>query len=227
MITILALTCNDLPTHWEEFWQKTLLEAANGLPIISLSMEPMNLGINVLQDKPKSMSNIYWQILRGAKMATTEYIGIAESDTLYPAEHFLHKPEKGTFSYNMTHWSLFTWTNQDNPIPTYNWRNRHGNYSMIAERSLIIDALEERFRKWPNGTPEKITGEMGRGMVERNLGITERKASEFYTTVPIINFNHDLGTDPLQRRHRKRLGYLRSYDVPYWGRAEELIKNFR
>ena len=140
-LTIIALTCNDLPSHWEEYWQKTLLEAANGLPIISFSMKPMDLGRNYLQNRPKSMSNIYLQILRGAWMATTKYIGIAESDTLYCNEHFLHQPKPNTFAYNMSHWSIYTWTNVDNPVPTYSWRNRRGNYSMICERSLAIEAL--------------------------------------------------------------------------------------
>lgn len=59
-----------------------------------MSMKPMNLGLNILQDKPKSLSNIYWQLLRGVKMATTDYIAVVEDDSFYPKEHFLYKPNK-------------------------------------------------------------------------------------------------------------------------------------
>lgn len=228
--TILFLTTNELPADWTAYHKKVLLEATKDFPVITMSMKPMGLdgaGMNVLQDEPKSMSNIYWQILRGAKIATTKYIAIAEDDTLYPREHFLHVPKPGTFAYNMNHWSLFTWKYEAHPEPTYSWRNRKGNYTMIAERKLVIEALEERFKKYPNGTPDKITGEMGRAMVERNLGITLRESSEFYTTISIINFNHEGGTDDLQQRRRKRLGYIRAYDIPFWGKSADLVKKFK
>lgn len=221
-ITIIFLTLNELPEFWTEYHKKTLLEAAGGSPIISISRKPIEIGTNIIQSEPRSLSNIYWQLLRGAKMATTTFIGVAEDDTLYSREHFLHVPKAGTFAYNMNHWSLFTWGE-----PTYSWRNRRGNYSMIAERKLVIEALEERFAKYPNGTPERITGEMGRGMVERNMGITVRTASEFMTTVSLVNFNHPHASDVLQKSHRKRMGMLRAYDIPHWGKAEKLVQKFQ
>jgi hypothetical protein len=42
-------------------------------------------------------------------------------------------------------------------------------------------------------------------MSERNMGVTERKAVEFWTTIPIINFNHSAATDELQLNQRKRM----------------------
>lgn len=220
-LTVIYLTVNELPEEWLNYQQKVLLESIGDFPLISISRKPMDFGKNVLQTEPKSLSNIYWQLLRGAKMAETDYIAVAEDDTLYNREHFLFRPEKDTFAYNMSHWSIFTWGE-----PIYSWRNRRGNYALIAPRELAVEALEERFAKFPNGTPDNITGEMGRGMVERNMKITIRKAFDFHTTLPIINFNHDFASDPLQRRHRKRLGTLRAYDIPYWGKASELVKKY-
>ena len=198
------------------------MESLNGAPLITLSRKPMNLGINILQDKPKSMSNIYWQLLRGAKMAKTDYIAVVEDDSLYPREHFLQRPNKNCIGYNMNHWSLFTWGE-----PIYSWRNRRGNYSMLSYRKLVIEALEERFKKYPNGTPDRITGEIGRPMVERNMGITLRPVEEFETTVSIINFNHSNASDRLQLRQRKSLGEIRANSIPYWGEASELVKHFK
>jgi len=221
-ITIIFLTLNEMPAFWTEFHKKTLLEAAGDSPIITISKIPTNIGTNIIQSEPRSLSNIYWQLLRGAKLAKTQFIGVAEDDTIYPREHFLHIPKSGTFAYNMNHWSLFLWGE-----PTYSWRNRRGNYSLIAEREIVIEALEERFKKYPNGTPERITGEMGRGMVERNMGITVREASEFMTTIAIVNFNHEFASDVLQKSHRKRMGMVRAFDIPYWGKAKDLVHNFR
>ena len=222
-LTVIFLTCNDLPEEWQEYQKKVLLEAIGDAYLITMSMKPMDIpGINLLQDKPRSLSNIYWQMLRACKIATTEWIAIAESDSLYPKEHFQHRPSKDAFAYNKTHWSLFTWGE-----PIYNWRDRQGNYTLIANRKLVIEALEERFAKYPDGTPEKITGELGRKMVERNMGVTLRKMEEFYTSVGVVNINHDFASDDRQLRHRKTLGWLRAFDIPFWGKSNELIKKFK
>lgn len=227
-ITAIFLTQNEVPESWAAFHHEVLLRELEDIPLITLSRKPMQLpGINLLQDEPKSLSNIYRQLLRGAKIATTEYIAVVEDDTLYPREHFLQTPHRGHIGYNMNHWSLFTWITPHHPRPTYSWRNRRGNYSMLSERKLVIEALEERFTKYPNGTPENITGEIGRPMVERNMGITLRRVHEFETTIGIVNFNHAHASDTLQRQQRKNLGKIQAYDVPYWGKAEELVKHFK
>ncbi len=229
-ITAIFLTQNEVPEKWAEFHMKVLRESLAGAPLIILSRKPYPKEpntINVLQDKPKSLSNIYWQLLRGAKMAETDYIAVVEDDTLYPPEHFLQRPKKDKIGYNMNHWSLFTWITSHHPHPIYSWRNRRGNYSMLSYRKLVIEALEERFKKFPDGTPEKITGEIGRPMVEHNMGITVRDVQEFETTQSIINFNHSNASDDLQIRQRKSLGEIRAYDIPYWGRAEELTKKWQ
>ena len=58
------------------------------------------------------------------------------------------------------------------------------------------------------------------------MGITLRDVEEFETTVSIINFNHSNASDDLQIRQRKSLGEIRAYDIPYWRRAENLVKKW-
>lgn len=221
-ITIIFLTANKVPKQWAEFHKEKLIEAAGNSPIITISMEPLDFGINILQtEEPYGPSNVYFQLLKGARAASTEYIGVAEDDTLYPKEHFEYRPEADTFAYNMNKFGLFTWGK-----PTYFWKNRFKNSTLIAPRKLTIEALEERFAKHPNGTPPSLTGELGRSNVENNLGVTHRKSAWFSTEISIISIDHELGIDRLARTHRKRLGILQSYDIPYWGKAEDIIKKF-
>ncbi len=220
-ITIIFLTENRLPEKWAAYQRKVLLEAIGAVPLISFSRKPMDLGINILQTEPRSLANIYRQMLKGAKMADTPFIAVAEDDTLYPAEHFQVRPDMDAFAYNQTHWSLYTW---DEPV--YHWRDRKGNYSLIAPRELVIQAMEERNAKWPNGIPEKIVGELGRPMVERNMKVTLRNSVEFATTVGVVNFQHNLGMDPYARVHKKRYGPVKAYDIPHWGKAADLVKRF-
>jgi len=220
-ITIIFLTANRVPKQWAQFHKEKLLEAAGSSPVITISREPLDWGINLLQTEAYGISNIYFQLLRGAKTATTDYIAVAEDDILYPKEHFQFRPPEDTFAYNMNRFSLFTWGK-----PTYFWKDRISNSTLIAPRLLTIEALKERFNKYPNGTPPYFTGELGRPNIEDKLGIKRRKSMWFSTEVSIVRIDHELGIDRLARTHRKGMGILRAYDIPYWGKAEDLIKKF-
>lgn len=221
-LTIIMLTANRVPRKWAEFHKEKLIEAAGDSPIITISMEPLDWGINLLQTEEYGISNIYFQLLKGAKVATTEYIAVAEDDTLYPKEHFEFRPPLDTFAYNMNKFGVFRWSR----IPTFFWKNRMKNSTLVAPRKLTIEALEERFNKYPKGTPPGFTGELGRNNIEDKLGVTRRKSVWFSTEISIIAIDHELGIDRLARTHRKGMGILRAYDIPYWGKAEDIVKEF-
>lgn len=218
--TVIYLTASELPESFASKQRDILKSSVGDLPIISVSRKPLDFGINLLDTEPRSMSNIYFQLLRAAKVATTDYIIVAEDDTLYPPEHFtFHRPPLDTFAYNQHRWALFTWGR-----PMYSWRNRKSNATLIAPRKLLIETLEERFAKYPNGTPEEMTGEVGRPFVEKLLGVTERKSVEVYSEDPVVQFNHEHASEVRQRTRRKNWGPLRAFDIPYWGKASEVVK---
>ena len=167
-----------------------------------------------------------WEVrkinLYNKTIAETDYIAIAEDDCLYHKNHFeFYRPDKDVFAYDQNRFALFTWGE-----PMYSWRNRRSNCSLIAPRELMIEALEERFKRHPNPIPDKIVGELGRGMVERNMRVTERKSTDQFAEVSIIQFNHDASSESRQVRHRKRLGQIKAYSLYHWGSAEELRKNY-
>lgn len=220
-MTIIMLTANRVPKKWAQFHKQKLLEAAGNSPIITISREPLDWGINLLDTEPYTPSNIYFQLLRGAKTAETDYIAVAEDDTLYPRDHFEYRPPSDTFGYNMNRFGLFTWGK-----PTYFWKDRISNSTLIAPRKLAIEALEERFNKYPHGTPPHFTGELGRPNIEDKLGVSHRKTTWFSTEISVLRIDHELGIDRLSQTHRKGMGILRAYDIPYWGKAEDIVKKF-
>lgn len=220
-LTVIFLTANKVPKKWAQFQKEKLLEAAGNYPIITMSKEPLDWGINVLQTGDYGVSNIYFQLLKGAKTATTDYIAVAEDDILYPKEHFQHRPPEDSFAYNQNRFNIFTWGQ-----PTFFWKNRMTNSTLIAPRKLVIEALEERFKKYPIDTSTAIIGELGRAFVENKFGLTPRKSVWFATEISIISIDHEYGIDHLAVTHRKRKGILQAYDIPYWGRAEDIIKQF-
>jgi hypothetical protein len=220
--TVIYLTASLIPESFAAYQRKVLMEAIGDVPLISVSRIPLDFGINIIDDGEKCTSNIYKQMLRAAKIATTKYVIVAEDDTLYCKNHFtFFRPKDDAFGYNRNRASLFTWGE-----PIYHWRNRLSNCSLIAPRDLLIEALEERFKKYPNGIPEKIVGELGRGMVDRNLGVTVRNCEEAYSDTSIIQINHENASELLQRNHRKSYGQIKAYDIPFWGKAKDLIKNY-
>ncbi len=225
-LTVIFITANKTPEAFAAYQRHVLLNAIAEYPLIVVSREPMDFGVgtyNLIDNEPMSYENIYRQILRAAKFVTTDYIAIAEDDVLYSKEHFsFFRPEKDTFAYNQHRWALFTWG-----VPTYNIRQRKSNCSLIAPRLLLIEALEERFAKYPNGMPLELVGEVGRYKLDLKLGVTVRKSMEVYCEVPIIQINHNNATEDRQARGRKSLGQIKAYDIPYWGKAEELIKHYR
>ena len=205
-LTLLFITAGKRPEQWAKFHAEQLAKLP--YPIITMRDE-----------KKMGEEMIYRRMLEGAKQATTPFVATVEDDVLYPPEHFEFRPELDTFAYNQNRWALFTWG-----VPTYNWRNRKSNCSLIAPRELLIEALEERFAKNPNGW--SWVGELGRANVEKKLGVTHRKSVEWYSDVSIIQINHDNSSEDRQGRHRKELGPMRAYDFPYWGRAKDLIKKY-
>ncbi|MFA5730270.1 MAG: hypothetical protein WC938_03595 [Candidatus Paceibacterota bacterium] len=205
-----------------------LKNAAGEYPILTISRIQTE-HTNILQIEPESSSNIYWQVLQGAKLATTEYIAVAEDDTLYTKEHFTRFRPENTFGYNMTRWTLYTWGE-----PIYSLKNFiRTNAVLIAPRKLVIEALEERFAKYPHdmkNIPSAMAGELG--YYESRLGVTPRKVMEFKTIEPVVQFDHDYFTGDnsgkgLERRHTKELGTIRAYDIPIWRKAEDLVKKFK
>jgi hypothetical protein len=223
-LTVMFLTVNKVPEKWAAYHKKVLLEAIKDRPLITVSKEPMPdlPGINIIQEEEPSYSNIYLSMLKAARLAETPYVAMAEDDTLYHHSHYdKFRPPMDTFAYNRTRWSLFTWRE-----PTYNMRDRISNCSFIGPTKLTIEALEERFDKYPEGTPHRRTGELGKERLDKMLGLTIRKRMDFNTVTPVIQFNHDYGTDESMVSHRKAMGPIRAYDLPHWGHARDLLANF-
>lgn len=214
-LTVIFLTVNRVPKKWAEFQKETLIDAVGDTEIITISKQPLDWGINLIQNEPPSIVNIYKQLLRGAKEAKTEYIAVAEDDCLYPKSHFEYRP-KGEFAYNHYRWGLLSW----GPA-VYYYRPRISNSTLIAPRELVIEALEERFGKY--GDQESIR-ELGR---ERGTQLSFRNRLDyFHSKEPVVFISHVRALDPSEREKRKSIGNIQAYDIPVWGRAEALLRKF-
>jgi len=223
-LTIIYLTLNVLPAKWEQFHRGHLMRAIEGFPLVVISRKPMEFNREgtayLTQSKPPSAWNVYQQLLRGASIAETKYIAVAEDDTLYSRRHFTDfRPPDDAVAYDFSRWSVFSWMEK----PFFSAIRRRGNFTMIGPRRLVIDALEEREEKYPNG--HKFAGEIGRPDVEDRLRVTPNRAVDWYCIDASVNLCHPRGLSPtyLNTPGRERKpGELKSFAIPYFGHAADI-----
>jgi len=227
-LTILFYTANKISDYFMSNVISQLKKAVGDTPIISISHKPMDLGENICVQMERSIYSIYKQILIGAKAAKTKYIATAEDDVLYPADHFQYRPEDGVLAYDLNKWSILTW----HKPPIYSKReNRRTMTSLIADREALIATLEERYTKYPlkSLVPQNLLdlywGEPGR--FENHLGITPINTEKFECEVPSVVFStpESLGFEVLGAR--KAHGPIRAEEVPYWGKASDVLKLYQ
>lgn len=242
-ISVIYYTSNYLETENPYFvsnTKKQLVKAIDDLPLIIVSQKPFEVNdilaskkgdppLNyVIGDIGRGHRNIYRQILEGCKLAKTKYVAMAEDDILYSYAHFhTYVPKDNKFAFDMQKLSIFTWG-----MPMFTFRTKRMVINqLIANREMLIEALEERFARIPvlkakGKTDDWINSRWGDpGRYEDLLGVTVREREEFYCQTPSIVFSHPkaLGYEFNQGK-KKRLGDVRMTEIPEWGRAEDILK---
>ena|ERR1035437_7555849 len=213
-LEIVYYTANALPIKFAEAVRGQLDEARGEIEMVIIS-QPTT--------QPRSQAQIYRNVLSGAKVATTKYVACCEDDVLYSQEHFKFRPKQGHWGYNMNSWSIFTW---GEPVFTYKAPGGRRNLnSLICEREMLIEHLEERFRLWPDEVDINIFGEPGK--YDNQLGTTPYPSQDFYTNPPNIVFSHQANLQFEGLGTRKALGQVRALEIPVWGRAEDVVKLYQ
>lgn len=211
-LTIVLYTAKTISDLFERETRHYLLEALpSGTTFI---LDEIHKGVT------PSHVNIYRQALRGVKQATTKYIALAEDDVLYSPEHFKHRPSPGKFAYNVNSWMIYTWEKE--PVFSQKLGGRRNLNGLICERELFIEAMEERFAKYPDESKVDLSIWAEPGKYERMLGVTIRETEIFTTNPPNIVFSHDKELSFKGLGKRKRLGEIRATEIPYWGKAQDI-----
>lgn len=221
-LTIIYITANRISEKFANSVITQLLLAVRDTPIISVSHKPIKLGQNIVVNAMPHHLQIYANAYLGAKEAKTKYIAIAEDDTLYSPEHFKYRPSTGKFAYNISCWGVFTWSKP--AIYSHKLLGRRNHNMLICERDLYVEAMRERFNKYPYWDNVRLGLWAEPGKYENQLGVTVRETETFFTNPPNVMFSHPKGLSHAGLGERKRLGELRAYDIPYWNHAKDIIK---
>lgn len=219
-LTAIYYTANHIHDRFAERVRNILREALGDTPLISVSKIPINFGHNIcVGNTPRSHLNIYRQALVGAKAADTKYIALCEDDVLYPVSHFKYRPATGVFAYNLNVWNFYTWT----PIFSHKENGRRNLYGLICERDLFIEAMEERFARWPDDSKINLGLWAEPGKYENQLKVTVRKSEGFYSDVSLVAFSHEESLSFGGLGKRKKLGEVRATAIPLWGDVSKVL----
>lgn len=100
---IIFYTSNILDEKIASDVRQRLLNAE--LPIVCVSLKPMDFGRNIVLNLPPGITTMTKQILTGLEASTAEVIFFCEHDVLYHSSHFdFTPPRKDVFYYNTNVW---------------------------------------------------------------------------------------------------------------------------
>jgi hypothetical protein len=201
--TVIYYTSNREDPAFEKKIQAKLLESTLGIPIISVSQKPIDLGYNIcIGDVGISDKNILKQLLIGCETADTKFIATAEADCVYPPSgYFDYVPNNPDILHRNTNLWIMQgrWT-----------KFQHKPYSLCAQvagREYMIRTIKDRFKK---------------GFVKGEW-IYKKRWAYFRSALPVVNMKTKNGL-------RRATSYKRSTSpettLPYWGSVEEFRKEY-
>jgi hypothetical protein len=211
-VTVIYYTSNRERQPFEARIIRTLVEHADGLPIVSVSQFPINLGTNICVGNVGASSvNIYRQMRIGAQAATTPFVCPAESDFLYPREYFTHLPaDLHTFDFVRRTYMVYD--------AQFFYSRRINEAAMVVGRDYLVQAIDDMLAH--SGHADAWGPEFPLPCLFENKN---RRTVKIPT--PMITFKTPQN---LHQKHHKR-SYLKQFEVetlPFWGTARELTERY-
>ena len=220
--TIIYYTNNVQDPEFEKIVQKKLIESSKGMPIISVSHKPIDLGTNICVGEQHSCdANLYRQILIGAEAAKTPFIINAEADTLYPPEYFEFEPPRLDLIYRYTNVYIYS------PHHRRFYKKKMSEGAQIAGREYLIDLLSHRMKTqnipyWSKEGDQKFknpypkSGKVWEPYWKEHPDI-KSVVEPYESENPVVSIK---ATGNMRKRSTWDKTVAPVYEVPYWGHAE-------
>jgi hypothetical protein len=149
--TIIYYTSNREDPAFEKRVQENLLSAARGLPIVSVSQQPIDLGHNIcIGDVGTSGFNMFRQVQIACEAATTDFVISAEADCLYPPDYFEFRPPTKNACYRDN--NLYVMPDRRD----FFFHKKEGaTHAQIVGRKYYLQILEKLFKEAPKWSVEE------------------------------------------------------------------------
>lgn len=164
----------------------------SNLPIVSVSLKPLNFGQNIVLDLEPGIMTYLTQILTALEASTADFVFFCEHDVLYSQSHFdFNPPWDDIFYYNINVWR---WDYPKNRAITYDaLRSLSG---MCCGRELAIRHYKERIRiVEKTGWMLKYGFEPGTKRRKRG-GISDDFCEDWWSKYPNIDIRHKRTISP-------------------------------
>jgi len=182
--------------------RKQLIKAANGIPIISVSQKPLDLGKNIcIGDKPRCYRSLYEQLLIGLEEADPgSMITLVEHDVFYDLSHFrFYAPDSEHVYFNLNR---------------YAWCPGFDTFGIMVGYRALSQAVADRELLLNNVTAH-IARANGDEVGPHMCGTLKNWISP-RPTVDIRHGNNFTEPGPYESEGAKGL-----YKIPFWGTPAE------
>lgn len=204
------------------------------LPIISVTLKPMDFGRNIYLPYLRGYVTMATQILTGLRDSDADFVFFCEHDVLYPSCHFYFTPIKeDVYYYNTNVWKV-------------RYEDGHALYTeglkqlsqLCASREFLIKHYEKRVKLLEEAAIDKCVKEFNKyvramGFEPGTHGRAERvddyTSESWKSEVPLIDIRHSSNLTPnrwskdqfINKRYTE--GWLESDNIPGWGKFKEVF----
>lgn len=214
---VLYYTDNKLDPEIMEKCQRQLKKCIGEHRLVSVSLEPIEFGDNIVLPLERGYLTMFKQILAGLEELKTDYVFFAEHDILYHPSHFNFYPkEKDKFYYNTNVWKVRM---SDGHGLHYDCQQLSG---ICANRELLIEHYKKRIEIVEKNGFSRAMG-FEPGTHNREERVDDYKSESWQSMYPIIDLRHDNNltqsrwTKEEFRNQKYTEGWVENDNIPGWG----------
>ena len=214
---LLYYTDNRLAQPIADAVRTQLARVRNGHELVSVSLQPLDFGDNIVLDAERGVETMFRQILAGLEAMTCDVVFFVEHDVLYHPSHFdFTPPRRDCFYYNQNVWKVDAKTGR----ALFHYVNQTSG--LCAYRELLL----EHYRKRVKLVEERgFSRRMGfePGTHNRAERVDDYKAERWMSEQPNIDIRHRHNLTPSRwrrdqfRNQKYTEGWTEADEVPGWG----------
>jgi len=208
--------------------RKRLSDIANerDMQIVSVTLEPVDLGLNVVLPLKRGIPTMFKQILIGLKVLDADVVFFCEHDVLYHPSHFAFTPSnEEILYYNENVWKVDA---SDGKAIFYYTKQTSG---LCARRQLLLDHYRKRVDLVErDGFTRRMGFEPGsHGRTER---VDDLKSETWMSEIPNVDIRHVHNLTPSRwkqdqfRNQRSCKGWKEADEIPGWGKTRDRFVEF-
>ena len=239
---IIYYTDNRLDEKIMKKCQEQLLKV--GLPIISVSLKPIDFGQNYVVEGERGYLTVTKQIIKALEKSKTDIVFFCEHDVLYHPSHFDFTPtKKDIYYYNTNSWMLRA---EDGHCLYYDHRSLSGmsclretaltHFKKRKERieALLAEAGDTGRVKASSGNTISLKEGIHRlgfepGTHNREDRIDGLGCEDYRSEFPNVDIRHKGNLTQSRfrkdqfRNARSYAGWLESDSIPGWGKGKDIL----